>query len=209
MTRLTELAPKKKVNYNVVATWPCYVILLVIISNNIPLSLPIALIYHLVPDNSLFWYTKPHLSIVKSRISIWHYWEVHQPLSYLLGSIPSIILLQFWYLLTNILFVKMWPYLIGSCWGSRSSFKGLQFASQWLGYFIANFGLDHLLAWFWESILDSHEALGFWDHDTSGRRHGLLDTTSTTPWCFINPIAARKVDLLEISKELSEWVFRL
>ena len=39
---------------NVVAIWPYQMILLVIISNNIPLNPPIALTYHLVPKGSSF-----------------------------------------------------------------------------------------------------------------------------------------------------------
>ena len=54
---------------NIVATWPRYVISLVIIPNEIPLSPLIALTYCLVPDGSPFWYTKPHLSIVGNRLS--------------------------------------------------------------------------------------------------------------------------------------------
>ena len=42
----TEFTPKKKGNCNVVATWPCHVISLVITLNNILLSPPITLIYH-------------------------------------------------------------------------------------------------------------------------------------------------------------------
>ena len=67
MTRLTELAPKKESNCNVVAIWPRHMILLVISSNDILLSLLIALIYCL--DGSFFWYTKPHSSIVGNRFS--------------------------------------------------------------------------------------------------------------------------------------------
>ena len=44
-------------------------ILLVILSNNILFSPSIALIYHFVPDGSLFQYIKPHLSIVGNRLS--------------------------------------------------------------------------------------------------------------------------------------------
>ena len=51
------------------ATWPCHVILLVITSNDIPLSPPIALTHRLIPNDSLFRYTKPHLSIVGNRLS--------------------------------------------------------------------------------------------------------------------------------------------
>ena len=51
------------------ATWPRHVALIVIISNNISLSPPIAIINHLVSDNSPFWYTKLHLSIIKNQPS--------------------------------------------------------------------------------------------------------------------------------------------
>ena len=54
---------------NVIAMWFCHVISLVIISNNIPLNLPIALTYRLVPDGSPFWYTKSHTSIVGNWFS--------------------------------------------------------------------------------------------------------------------------------------------
>ena len=42
---------KKEGNYNIVVTWPCHVITLVIISNNIPLSPSIALIYNFFLPN--------------------------------------------------------------------------------------------------------------------------------------------------------------
>ena len=41
---------------------------------------------------------------------------------------------------------------------------------------------------------------GLWDHRTGGRRHSLLDATSTALWCLVNPIAAKKVGLLGVSK---------
>ena len=69
MTRSMELAPKKKGNCNVVATWPRHMISLVIISNDIPLSPPIALTYYLVPDGSPFQYTKPHSAIFGNWLS--------------------------------------------------------------------------------------------------------------------------------------------
>ena len=72
-----------------------HVILLIITSNDIPLSPPIALAYHLVPDGSSFWYTKLHPSIVEkctSRYSI--YWKTLHPLSYLLEfTSPPLLLL--------------------------------------------------------------------------------------------------------------------
>ena len=55
--------------YNVMATWLCHVISLVIISNDIPLSPPIGLTHCFVPDNSPFWYTKRHSSIVGNWLS--------------------------------------------------------------------------------------------------------------------------------------------
>ena len=93
MTRLTELAPKKKGNCNVVATWPYHMISLVMTSNNIWLSLLIALTYYLVTDSSPFWYTKSHWSIIGNWLPRLHYWEAHQPLSHLLGSTFSVIIL--------------------------------------------------------------------------------------------------------------------
>ena len=69
MTHSMELAPKKEDNCNVVAMWPCYVISLVIISNDILVSPPIALAYCLVPNGSFFWYTKSYLSIVGNWLS--------------------------------------------------------------------------------------------------------------------------------------------
>ena len=51
------------------ATWPYHVISLVITSNDISLSPSIAFTYRLVPDGSLFWYTKPYSSIVGNQLS--------------------------------------------------------------------------------------------------------------------------------------------
>ena len=76
-----ELTPKKESNYNDMATWLHYV-MLIITFNNILLSPPIALIYHLVPDGSFFWYTKPYLFIIGKYLSY----------ILLLRSIPAIIL---------------------------------------------------------------------------------------------------------------------
>ena len=38
-------------------------------------------------------------------------WKAYKPLSYLLGGALSVILLQFWFLVTNIPFVGTWPFL--------------------------------------------------------------------------------------------------
>ena len=46
-----------------------HMISLVITSNNILLSPPIALAYHLVPDGLPFQYTKPHSFIIEKRTS--------------------------------------------------------------------------------------------------------------------------------------------
>ena len=68
-----ELAPKKEGNCNIVAMWPRHMISLVIPSNDILLSPPIALIYRL--NGSLFWYTKPHSSIIRNRLPTLPCWE--------------------------------------------------------------------------------------------------------------------------------------
>ena len=84
MTCSTKLAPKKEGNCNVVGTWPRHMILLIIISNDISLSSPIAFTHCLVPNGSLFWYTKPHSSIVENWLSY----------IALLGSAPATMLLS-------------------------------------------------------------------------------------------------------------------
>ena len=98
MTRSIELTSKKKVNYNVVATWLCHVILLVIRSNNILLSPPIAFAYCFVPDNSTFWYTKPYSSIVENWFPILYCWKTYQPLFYFVGKCflchPTVVLIS-------------------------------------------------------------------------------------------------------------------
>ena len=91
------------------ATWPCHVISLVIMPNDILLSSLITLAYCLVPSGSPFWYIKPHLSI------IWNWLSYIALLKSPPAAIPfvgkrtscysSIILLQFRFLLTNIPFV--------------------------------------------------------------------------------------------------------
>ena len=177
--------------------------------NNILLSPLIALTYHLVPDGLFFRYTKPYSSIIGNQLPTSHVWEVHQLLFYLLRSVLSIILLQFWYLLTNILFVEVCRYLIRSYWESKSLLKASQFARWWLGHLIANLSLGQWLAWLGGTVLNPHKALDFWDHYTDSRRHGLLDATNTAPWCLVNPIAAREVDLLGFNKRFSKWEFRL
>ena len=119
MTSSTDLAPKKKGNCNIVATWPRHVISLVIISNNILLSLSIALTYCLIPDGSPFWYTKPHSSIVGNRLSY----------IALLKSLPAVISFigkRSHRHPTIFLFIRQRPSLIWFRWGSRSSLIILQ-----------------------------------------------------------------------------------
>ena len=88
--------------FNIVATWPRHVISLVISSNNIPLSPLISFAYHLLSDDSPFQFTKPYLSTIGNWLSY----------IALLESTPSIILLQFQFLLTNIPFIGSWPFSI-------------------------------------------------------------------------------------------------
>ena len=49
-----------------------YVIMLAITSNDIPLSPLIAFVYHFVPDDSPFQYTKPHPFIVEKHSIRYH-----------------------------------------------------------------------------------------------------------------------------------------
>ena len=105
---------------NVVATWPCHVISLVITLNNIPLSPPIALTYHFVPDGSPFRCTKPHSSIC------WELTLLHHIAETLPAVIPTVILLS-----SHLLGMRL--SLIGSRWGSRSPLKALRLrADDWV-----------------------------------------------------------------------------
>ena len=83
-----------------------HVILLVITSNNIPLSLSIVLTYYLVLNGSLFQYTKSHPSIfenwfsyivlIKSALAVILFIRKHTICHYtLLGLISSLLLLLF------------------------------------------------------------------------------------------------------------------
>ena len=54
---------------NIVVTWSRHVILLIIISNNILLSPPITLTYHLIYEDSFFWYIKSHSFIIGNWFS--------------------------------------------------------------------------------------------------------------------------------------------
>ena len=119
MTRSTELTPKKEGNCNIVATWPRHVILLVIASNKIPLSLPIALTYCLVPDGSSFWYTKSHSSIVGNRLFYISLLKSPPAAIPFVGKHTShFFQLQFWFLLINIPFVRTRPFFFRIRWHS-------------------------------------------------------------------------------------------
>ena len=83
-----EFMPKKEGNYNVVAMWLCYVILLVIILNNISLNPPIALTYYFVLDGLFFQYTKSHLFICWELTLFYHIAET------LLAVVSTVILLS-------------------------------------------------------------------------------------------------------------------
>ena len=105
---------------NVVATWPHHVISFIITLNDIPLSPPIALTYHFVPDGSPFWCTKPHSSIC------WKSTLLHHIAETLPAVIPTVILLS-----SHLLGMR--PFLIGSRWGSRSLLKALRLqANDWV-----------------------------------------------------------------------------
>ena len=105
---------------NVVATWPCHMISLVITLNDISLSPPIALTYHFDPDSLPFQCTKPHSSIC------WESTLFHHIAETLPTVIPTVILLS-----SHLL--GMQPSLIGSRSGSRSLFKALQLrANDWV-----------------------------------------------------------------------------
>ena len=88
----TELAPKKKGNCNVVATWLRHVILLVITSNNIPLSPTVALSIALFLISHFMIHQTPFIYCWESVFLYWivekwtsHYsicWEALFPSSY-------------------------------------------------------------------------------------------------------------------------------
>ena len=106
--------------YNVMATWPCHVILLVINLNNILLNSPIALTYHFVPDSLLFWCTKPHSSICW-KLTLFHHIAETLP-----AVIPTVILLSSHLIENDLLWfdsIKNWIFSYS-----------LTIASQWLGH---------------------------------------------------------------------------
>ena len=112
------------------ATGSRRVIPLVIISNNISLSPPIALTYCLVPDGSPFQYTKPHSSIIGNRLS--YIAVLRNPPA----AISFVEKRSLCYLTTVLIHIHQYPI----CWDmtlldriplrSRSPLKALQFASR-------------------------------------------------------------------------------
>ena len=105
--------------YNIVAMWPRHMISLVIIFSDISLSPTIALTNCLVPDGSLFQYTKPHSSIVGNRLSY----------IALLRNLPAAIPFvgkRSHRHSTIFPFVGKGPSLIWFHWGSKSSLIALQ-----------------------------------------------------------------------------------
>ena len=94
------------------AMWPHYVISLVIISNNILISLSIALTYYFICDNSLFWYTKPYSYIIRNSSSY----------IALLKSVPAVILYWQAYHL-SLYFIQIYFFC--------SSTSALQLMSSW------------------------------------------------------------------------------
>ena len=66
---LIKIAQIKKNNYNIIVIWSCYIILFIIILNNILLYQSIILINYFIFNVSTFWYVKPHLSIIWKKIS--------------------------------------------------------------------------------------------------------------------------------------------
>ena len=107
---------------NGMVTWPHHVISLVILTNNILLSLPIALTYHFVPDSSSFWYTKPHLSIVGN-------WLAYITL---LRSAPATILFVLKCFLRHLTTVSIptHQHLVVGTWLSLSGSVGIQITPQ-------------------------------------------------------------------------------
>ena len=123
IANIKKAKKKFRNKWNVMAAWFCYAIWLVITFNDIPLSPLILFINYFVPNGSLFQCIKSHLSICWEWTLFYCIAETYQ----------LVILLQFQYLLANILFVGMWRFLIRSYWGFRSPFKALQLqANDWV-----------------------------------------------------------------------------
>ena len=144
-----------------------HVILLVITSNNIPPSPPIALAYHLVLDDSPFQYTKPYLSIIEKRTSRYLIcWETLHLSLYLLGftsppSPPPLLPYDYWAVgYTSLFRIKppvgtrraWWP----SAWlAGRSKYGHYE---KLTSRFIVYLYMD-LVGWLIQSLWEKSEAL--------------------------------------------------
>ena len=145
-----------------------HVISLVITSNNILLSPPIALAYYLVLDGSPFWYTKPYLSIVEKRISRYSIcWEALHLSSYLLGftsSPPPLPLppYNYWAIgYTSLLWIKP-PVRTRRAWWPSAQLAGRSkygYCGQSTSRFIVYLYMD-LVRWLIRSLWEKSEALG-------------------------------------------------
>ena len=146
-----------------------HVILLVITSNNIPLSPSIALAYHLVPDGSPFQYTKLHPSVVEKCISRYPIcWEALHPSSYLLGLTsppppPPLPPYDYWVVgYPSLLWIKppvgtrkaWWP----SVWLTEcSKYKHYRKSTSWFILYLR----INLVGWLIRSLWEKSEALGW------------------------------------------------
>ena len=145
-----------------------HVISLVITFNDIPLSLPIALAYHLVPDGSLFWYTKPHPSNIEKRISRYPIcWEALYPSSYLLGFTsppppPLFPPYNYWVVgYTSLLWIKP-PVRTRKTWWPSVRFAGRSkygHCGKSMSWFIVYLRID-LVGWLIRSLWEKSKALG-------------------------------------------------
>ena len=144
-------------------------ILLVITSNNILLSPLIAFAYHLVLDGSLFWYTKPHPSIVEkctSRYPI--YWKALHPLLYLLGftsfSLPPLLLpYNYWAVgYTSLFWIKPPVETRRAWWPSARLTRRSKYGhcGKSTSRFIVYLRMD-LVGWLIRSLWEKSEALGW------------------------------------------------
>ena len=142
---------------------------LVITSNNIPLSLSIALAYHLVPDGSPFWYTKPHLSIVEKRTSRYPIcWEAFHLSSYLLEFNspplpPPLPLYNYWAVgYTNLLWIKPLVGTRKAWWPSArlAECSKYEHCGKLTSWFIVYLRMD-LVIWLIRSLWEKSEALGW------------------------------------------------
>ena len=146
-----------------------HVISFVITSNDILLSPPIALTYHLVPDGSFFWYIKPHLSVVEKCTSRYPIgWKTLHPSSYLLRltSSPPFLppsLYNYWTAgYTSLFWIKP---LVGTrkAWWPSARLAGRSKygnCGKSTSQFIVYLCID-LVGWLIRSLWEKSEALGW------------------------------------------------